>query len=210
MGRRGNDEIARRRPEQERSKERVEAILRSARALLQDGGVRALSTTSIARRAGVPVGSIYQYYPNRNAILQALFEDYLGRIQAVLHDWEQNGPYEGGWRAFFEKLYQRLKRAEGGSRLGNAWTEAALENPELAALGEQHAEIIAAASARMLRRFGSRWPDAKLRRLSLYYYRLNVATLYHEQQQKNVRAQETLEWGAVALLSLLEHCLPQR
>jgi len=207
MGRNGK-RIVRRQPAQKRSKERVDTILRSARALLEEAGLRGLSTTSIAQRAGVPVGSIYQYFPHRNAILRALFVEYLGRIQDVLHDWEQNGPYEGNWRDFFEKLHLRLKRAEARSRLGKAWMEAALENPELQALGEQHAELIAAAAARMLRRFGSRWSDAKLRRLSLYYYQLNLATLLHE-QRKDVRAKETLEWGTIALLSLLGHCLPR-
>lgn len=198
----------RRSPLQKRSRQRVERILEAARVLLRDGGVHAVTTTSIAGKAGVPVGSIYQYFPNKTAILTALLSEYLEGIQQVLHDWERDGPYAAGWRPFFEQLHRRLKRVEANGRFDLDWVMATHTHPELAALDRQHAEVIAAATARMLRRFGSRWPDAKLRRLSLFLYRMNLAAMMHPQETQP-RPAEGVEWGTIALMALLESSLPK-
>lgn len=60
------------RPQQERSKARVEKILLTTGELLRDIGYEALSTKQVAARAGLPVGTIYQFFPNKDALVQAL------------------------------------------------------------------------------------------------------------------------------------------
>ena len=62
----------RRVPTQQRSRQRVEAILDAAEALVLDQGVEALTTRAIAQRAGVPVASLYQYFGDKEAVLLAL------------------------------------------------------------------------------------------------------------------------------------------
>ena len=72
------------RPRQERSRATVDYILSAAaRILSQDGGSR-LTTNRIARTAGVAVASLYQYFPNKEAIVQALFERELSEEHAEL------------------------------------------------------------------------------------------------------------------------------
>jgi AcrR family transcriptional regulator len=67
---------ARRKPNQERSRAMVDAILEGcARVLLEDGYDRA-STNRIARAAGVSVGSLYQYFPGLDAIVAALYQGH--------------------------------------------------------------------------------------------------------------------------------------
>ncbi len=73
---------ARRAPVQERSKERVAKILGAAAALLDAGGLDAVTTNAIAREAGVPVGTLYQFFPNREAVLLALAEQSLDALTA--------------------------------------------------------------------------------------------------------------------------------
>ena len=64
----------RRTPTQTRSRERVERILECASAIVVQHGVDALSTRDIAKAAGVPIASLYQYFADRDAILLALVE----------------------------------------------------------------------------------------------------------------------------------------
>lgn len=70
----------RRQPVQARSRERVEKILDAAVHLLIEGGYDAVKTNAIARRAGVSIGSVYQFFPNRFAIFNALADRYREKI----------------------------------------------------------------------------------------------------------------------------------
>ncbi len=70
------------RPRQERSRVTVDYILKAAAQILdQDGSVR-LNTNRIAERAGVAVASLYQYFPNKESIVKALFEKELSEEEA--------------------------------------------------------------------------------------------------------------------------------
>ncbi|SEM43696.1 TetR/AcrR family transcriptional regulator [Nonomuraea pusilla] len=62
----------RRRPVQKRSIERVERILEACTALLDEVGLDALTTVDVARRAGVPSGTIYQFFDGKPGMLREL------------------------------------------------------------------------------------------------------------------------------------------
>ena len=67
-------------PQQERSIASVQAILQATvQVLLMVGRVK-LTTTSVAQRAGVSVGTLYQYFPNKSALLQALLKQHLDGV----------------------------------------------------------------------------------------------------------------------------------
>jgi AcrR family transcriptional regulator len=73
--------MARRVPVQKRGRERVDRILAVATALITAEGSEALKMSDIVERAGVSFGSLYQYFPDKTAIIRALAERYnaLGR-----------------------------------------------------------------------------------------------------------------------------------
>ncbi len=73
-------------PRQKRAQVTVEAILQATAQLLIQHGYRKTSTNRIAQRAGVSVGSLYQYFPNRDAIVVALFEDLAHKQMQVFED----------------------------------------------------------------------------------------------------------------------------
>lgn len=73
---------ARKVPGQARSQETVAVILEASARILESDGLRAFNTNAVAARAGVSVGSLYQYFPNKDAILLAL----IGRFEDGLHD----------------------------------------------------------------------------------------------------------------------------
>jgi AcrR family transcriptional regulator len=70
-------EEPRKRPTQGRSSNTVEAIFDAAIQVLLDGGLELLTTTRVAERAGVSVGSLYQYFPNKQSLLAAVLERHL-------------------------------------------------------------------------------------------------------------------------------------
>ena len=74
----------RKQPTQDRSKHTVAAILEATLRVLDEAGSTGLTTTRVAEVAGVSVGTLYQYFPNREALLNALLADHLeAAISAV-------------------------------------------------------------------------------------------------------------------------------
>jgi AcrR family transcriptional regulator len=67
-------------PSQRRSRESVEYIKQATLQLAQERGVRGFTTDDVAERAGVNIASIYQYFPNREAILFSLYEDASAQV----------------------------------------------------------------------------------------------------------------------------------
>ncbi|MGW8762698.1 TetR/AcrR family transcriptional regulator [Streptomyces sp. NPDC055815] len=76
----------RRQPQQARSRARVEAILGAADRLLSQEGYEALTMRRIAEEAGVPVGSIYQFYPDKGAVVDALGRRYLEAFASAIDE----------------------------------------------------------------------------------------------------------------------------
>ncbi len=74
----------RKRPRQARSRETVEAILTAAARILVRDGYARTSTNRIAEVAGVSIGSLYEYFPNRDAILATLRQRQHDRMQGVM------------------------------------------------------------------------------------------------------------------------------
>jgi AcrR family transcriptional regulator len=67
-------------PGQDRSKETVHAILEATARILTRDGYDKTSTNKVAEAAGVSIGSLYQYFPNKDALVGALLEDYASRL----------------------------------------------------------------------------------------------------------------------------------
>ena len=67
-------------PVQARSAASVEAILEATVQVLLDVGKERLTTTRVAARAGVSVGTLYQYFPNKSALLQAVLKRHLNSV----------------------------------------------------------------------------------------------------------------------------------
>ena len=76
----------RRRPAQQRSRIRVAKMLDACAELLDEAGYAELSTTRIAERAGVAIGSVYQFFPDKRAITQALGLRYLDLFSERVSD----------------------------------------------------------------------------------------------------------------------------
>jgi len=71
-------------PIQARSTVTVEAISEATIQVLLTHGAERLTTTRVAARAGVSVGTLYQYYPNKQSLLFAIFEDHMDKVSRAV------------------------------------------------------------------------------------------------------------------------------
>lgn len=71
-------------PRQKRSQETAEAIVEAAARVFAEMGLERATTNRIAEVAGVSVGSLYQYYPDKHALLIAIFVRESARLEAAL------------------------------------------------------------------------------------------------------------------------------
>src|SRR6187402_1349839 len=99
-------------PRQRRSREQVEKILSATRVILQGQGAAAVTAVTIAREAGVSVGSFYQYFPNKKAVLIALYHAYLDGLHEGVEQFESAEYQTLGWREFFGEVIGFVKRQE--------------------------------------------------------------------------------------------------
>jgi AcrR family transcriptional regulator len=76
----------RRRPRQGRSQQRVAAILDAAEQLYAEQGYEAVSTNEIAARAATSIGSLYQFFPNKEAVLHGAAERYRAGFAALAEE----------------------------------------------------------------------------------------------------------------------------
>ena len=70
----------RNRPRQARSAARVELLLDVAEEVFEEVGYDAATTNLVAQRAGVPVGTLYRWFPDKVALAEALTDRYLDRL----------------------------------------------------------------------------------------------------------------------------------
>lgn len=77
----------RKRPVQRRSIETVEQVLAAAAQVFETHGYAGATTNRIAERAGVSVGTLYQYFPSKEAVAVALLEEHIHETNRKLHEW---------------------------------------------------------------------------------------------------------------------------
>src|SRR5579859_3967630 len=73
----------RRIPTQDRGRQRVERILDAAAKVFTEAGFEAATTEAIAARAGASIGSLYQFFPSKQALFNAIAQRYLDKTRAT-------------------------------------------------------------------------------------------------------------------------------
>src|ERR1700739_3843123 len=84
MSRRTAAPLHRREPQQLRARQTVDAILEAVIRILKREGPDAVSTNRIAEVAGVSIGSVYQYFPDKRAIFAALHQRHIEQIDRMM------------------------------------------------------------------------------------------------------------------------------
>ena len=79
-------------PKRERGKQRVAALIDAGAELFAEKGYEATTMTEIAQRAGAAIGSLYQFFPSKEALAEALFNRYAERAAASFARVEELAP----------------------------------------------------------------------------------------------------------------------
>ncbi len=153
--------VPRKAPRQERSRETYEAILDAAAQLFERLGYAAATTNKIAERAGVSIGSLYQYFPNKDALLYALGERHVlelsERLTALFAALRATPPtLEEGVRLLYELIADSHR---GDPHLHRLLYEQAPRPPEALAQLREIRSMYAAEVEWHLRRLGVGGPD---------------------------------------------------
>lgn len=128
----------RRAPSQQRSRERVERILDAAAAIVVEHGVDSLKVSEIAHRAGVPLGTLYQFFARKDDIIYALAERFAQRFADVLEKSLAGLDDDCEWHELLDLLldaYAAYYRGEPALR--ELWVGARLD-PEFIRADHQH------------------------------------------------------------------------
>ena len=74
----------RKNPSQQRSRDMVETLMQAAELEIGERGLDATTTNHVAARAGVSIGSLYQYYETKEAIVEAVLQRHAARLLAAV------------------------------------------------------------------------------------------------------------------------------
>lgn len=110
----------RKQPVQQRSAKRVEQMLEACAALIDELGYDGVTTTLIAERAGVAVGSLYQFFPDKRAVVQALTKRHLDYFTKQIEerlDWENLEHWWHGVDKIIDIYVEMYRSVPGFSRV---------------------------------------------------------------------------------------------
>ncbi len=98
----------------------MERVLEAAGNIFAEKGFDAATTEEIAERAGVSIGSLYQYFPNKEALFEAIADQYLARARDVFQLHMTAAAIGGGtWEEIIDRAidaFDFLQRTEVGGR----------------------------------------------------------------------------------------------
>lgn len=168
----------RRLPSQARSRKRVEAILESFASLLMEHGFDGLTTHMVAERAGVPVGTLYQFFPNKFALATALSRKHRSQFGALFAGAFEPPKEELGWEEAFDQLSGRIFHTLFDNEvIVHAW--AVIQTvPELRALEAEIRSDFQATLARLLEPILPQVEQVQRERIAGVIYRVGYELLY--------------------------------
>lgn len=101
--------LPRRRPAQARSRERFERILQAARAVLVDVGFESFTVDEVAHRAGVSIGTLYQYFANKYVLVCELDRQDTAASRAEIERFSRRDP-DAQWPDVLDETIDHLAR----------------------------------------------------------------------------------------------------
>lgn len=123
-------------PRQKRSQDRINKIVAATKYLLEHDGADAITTSSVAAQAGVPVSSVYRYFPNIYALHCTILDEFMLEAEAIIAAILED-PEEQDWRISIFGMLNGLRQLVSGNPSYGAVFQLTLTTPELRLVRER-------------------------------------------------------------------------
>lgn len=122
-------------PRQKRSLERIAKIVEATKRLLERGETDAVTTSSVAAEAGVPVSSVYRYFPNIYSIHRTILEEFKSETDHIIEEILDDTVREN-WRESLSRMIVGLRQLVADNPSYGAVFRLTLTTHELRAVRE--------------------------------------------------------------------------
>ncbi|MNQ47846.1 HTH-type transcriptional repressor Bm3R1 [compost metagenome] len=170
-------EAVRRNPTQQRSRERQERILTAATQLIADKGSDQLKMSEIAERAEISIGSLYQYFPDKSAVIRTLAERYNAESRRCIEQALEAVEDAQGLQAAYSQLldlYYEIVMATPVMR--DIWSGMQADK-QLLQLELQESRVAGALLAQAMLRVFAQSDELKVRQSAFLIWHLGEATM---------------------------------
>src|ERR1700722_9950732 len=132
----------RRSPIQARSRRVRAAIMAAAHDVMRERGVRAVTTNAIAERADIKIGSLYDYFSNKEAVIAELYEEKLAEGRAFLEAGATR-IVRASWREQTADLIRGMWTYQLGIGLDRSLVDASYYYEDLLRIARAHSQLFA-------------------------------------------------------------------
>lgn len=179
-------------------------ILGAARTILKRDGLEALTTVRIAAEAEIPVGSFYQYFANKEAVLVAIYREYLQEMLEMARNADAAARIHGDWRGYVEAFIRYSRTSERRDTVIFELFNAIRTYPELEELDIAHVRQVVLFIAERLHSLGAQVSRPQLERLATFLFEVNNAAWAYQTRVGDACLEaETTEWVIGAMLGVL-------
>lgn len=195
-------------PQQKRSQQRIHQIVAATKRLLERGEAGSITTSVVAGEAGVPVSSVYRYFPNIYSIHQTLLEEFKSATDEIISE-RLNDPEETEWQVSLTGMISGLRRLVNENPSYGAVLRLTLTTHELRSVREEWnlrlADLLASRWREGADGFSGGDPDLVARMTVEIYSAAEILMFENRENEKKAEAifNETL----VALLRYLGNYL---
>lgn len=170
-------DLRRKSPNQDRAKRTVENIIAAAHKVLSSENIRSPTVRQIAMATGISVGLLYDYFPSKQALFYRVYKD---RLDALLLMFDEAFSEETPARSFeaaFNRYLQLQRAAQYPTRVDLELQNAIDRDPQLAKMTKHFEDSLSDRYVNVLRRYGSNWSEADLRKLAFYAHQIDHVNL---------------------------------
>lgn len=199
-------DLRRKSPNQDRAKRTVAGILAAAEKILSEDDIGALTIRKIAETAGVSLGSLYNYFPNKQAVLYRLFEERLNLLLRITDEAAAEDDPPASYDVAFDRYVRLARDIQYPTRVDLQLRNAIDRDPQLAEMTKHYEESLTERYVAVWRRYGSDWSEAELRKLAAYAHQLDHANLKLQAREQRDDRRSYGEMTAYLFRCLARYC----